>query len=165
MRTAEIAAACGLMALAAFFMVYAVALPIGWQTGRGPGGGAFPFWLSAGMLVSGAVILVQQLRPAAAARHKGRVYIDRQAVAQLVVVSAALIATVALTMWLGVYVAIPLFLLFHLRIVGRQGWGVTIPMVIGAPVVLFFFFEVTLKILLPKGVTEPLFLPLYAAFF
>jgi hypothetical protein len=32
-------------------------------------------------------------------------------------------------------------------------------------VALFFFFEVTLRILLPKGVTEPLFFPLYATFF
>ena len=30
---------------------------------------------------------------------------------------------------------------------------------------LRFFFEVTLKILLPKGWTEPLFIPLYATFF
>lgn len=165
MRKAEIAAACGLMALAAFFMSYAVALPIGWQPGRGPGGGAFPFWLSVGMLITGAVILVQQAMPAAAARHKGRVYIDRQAVAQLVVVSASLLAAVALTPWLGVYITLPLFVLFHLRVVGRQRWTVIAPMVIGTPIVVFFFFEVTLKILMPKGVTEPLFLPLYAAFF
>jgi len=33
------------------------------------------------------------------------------------------------------------------------------------PVFLFFFFEVTLKILLPKGLTEPFFIPLYAKFF
>jgi putative tricarboxylic transport membrane protein len=33
------------------------------------------------------------------------------------------------------------------------------------PVALFFFFEVTLRILLPKGVTEPWFYPLYATFF
>ena len=33
------------------------------------------------------------------------------------------------------------------------------------PIMMFFFFEVTLKIMLPKGVSEPLFLPLYAKFF
>ena len=31
--------------------------------------------------------------------------------------------------------------------------------------VLFFFFEVTLRTLLPKGITEPLFCPLYQIFF
>jgi putative tricarboxylic transport membrane protein len=33
------------------------------------------------------------------------------------------------------------------------------------PIVVFFFFEATLKILLPKGITEPFFFPLYAMFF
>ena len=32
------------------------------------------------------------------------------------------------------------------------------------PVVIFYFFEITLKIILPKGITEPLFLPLYKIF-
>ena len=35
----------------------------------------------------------------------------------------------------------------------------------GVGVFVFFFFEVTLKILLPKGITEPLFFPLYNLFF
>ena len=33
------------------------------------------------------------------------------------------------------------------------------------PVVIFYFFEITLKIILPKGITEPLFIPLYKMFF
>jgi hypothetical protein len=153
------------MALAVFFMVYAVALPIGWEEGRGPGGGAFPFWLSVGMLISGAAILWKQTRHAMAASQRSRVYIDQRAVPQIVVVALSLAVTVALVGWLGAYVAIPAFLLFHLKFTGRQSWLVTAPIVLGTPVLLFFFFEVTLKILLPKGVTEPLFLPLYAAFF
>jgi hypothetical protein len=32
------------------------------------------------------------------------------------------------------------------------------------PIITFFFFEITLKITLPKGVTEPLFYPLYRIF-
>ena len=34
----------------------------------------------------------------------------------------------------------------------------------GAPVVTFFFFDVALRIVLPKGYLEPLFLPLYDIF-
>jgi hypothetical protein len=36
---------------------------------------------------------------------------------------------------------------------------------VGTALVLFFFFEVTLRTLLPKGITEPLFIPLYQIFF
>jgi hypothetical protein len=65
----------------------------------------------------------------------------------------------------GTYVAIPLFMFWYLRIVGRNGWTVTLALTLLTPVVLFFFFEVALLILLPKGITEPLFFPLYAMFF
>ena len=165
MRTAELVTAACLMAFAAFMMVYATALPIGWVDGSGPGGGAFPFWLSAGILATGALIFLREMRPAAAARQRERVFIDPRAYAQLTVVAAALIVTIALIGWLGSYVAIPLFLLFYLKVVGRHGWVLTLIITAMTPVVLFFFFEVTLKILLPKGITEPLFYPLYAMFF
>jgi hypothetical protein len=165
MRTAELTTAAALMALAVALMIHATVLPIGWVDGAGPGGGAFPFWLSAGLFVAAAFIFLREMRPAAAAKQNARVYIDPRAYAQLAVVSAALIAAIALMMWLGTYVAIPLFLLFYLRVIGRHGWGLTLAITLLTPVFLFFFFEVTLKILLPKGVTEPLFFPLYAMFF
>ena len=37
--------------LSVYLMVKSAELPIGWIPNEGPGGGAFPFWLSAGMLV------------------------------------------------------------------------------------------------------------------
>jgi hypothetical protein len=36
---------------------------------------------------------------------------------------------------------------------------------VAMPVVLFLFFEIALNITLPKGLTEPLFYPLYDIFF
>ena len=40
-----------------YFMWHAVALPIGWNgIEGGPGGGAFPFWLSVIMLICSAII-------------------------------------------------------------------------------------------------------------
>ena len=35
---------------------------------------------------------------------------------------------------------------------------------VAIPVVTFYFFEITLSIILPKGITEPLFIPLYKIF-
>ena len=62
-------------------------------------------------------------------------------------------------------VALPLFLFWYLRIFGGHGWTLTLSLTILTPVATFLFFEAVLKILLPKGITEPLFLPLYAFFF
>ena len=51
MLTADRIIAGALMALSLYFMWHATVLPIGWVEGEGPGGGAFPFWLSAIMFV------------------------------------------------------------------------------------------------------------------
>jgi hypothetical protein len=165
MRTAELGIAAALMAFSAILMIHATVLPIGWVRGSGPGGGAFPFWLSAIMLAASGWIFLRELRPAAAARQRARVYVDPRAYAELAVISVALLLTIALMMWLGTYVAIPLFLVFFMKIVARRGWVLTAILSLATPVALFFFFEVALKILLPKGITEPLFFPLYAMFF
>jgi len=150
------------MLLSFYFMWHAVALPIGWngETG-GPGGGAFPFWLSAIMLLASGGILVRSFFPGAKASWT----FDTSMLRALLAVIVALIVTVALIPILGAYVALPLFMFWYLKIFGGNGWIVSLSIPILTPIALFFFFEATLKILLPKGVTEPLFFPLYAMFF
>lgn len=181
MRTAELVTAAALMGLAVWFMVLAAELPVGWVEGRGPGGGAFPFWLGAIMLGCAVAIFVRDLRPGIVWRHRmrdetgqggtdhageeGAPFIDPEARAVLAATVGMLIATVALMQWLGTYVAVPLFLLAYLKLVGRRGWVVSLSLALATPVALFFFFEATLRILLPKGITEPLFFPLYALIF
>ena len=66
--------------------------------------------------------------------------------------------------FVGVYIAIPLFFIFSVRFVGRHSWMTTGALAVATPVVTFFFFEVGLKILLPKGITEEWFYPLYGYF-
>ena len=53
---------------------------------------------------------------------------------------------------------------FYVRFMGKHSWKLTATLAILIPVVIFYFFEITLKIILPKGITEPLFLPLYKIF-
>jgi len=66
--------------------------------------------------------------------------------------------------FVGVYVSVPLFLLFYMRVLGRHSWALSAVTAIVTPVVIFFFFEIALTITLPKGVTEPAFYPLYDIF-
>lgn len=162
MLVADRLIAGAIMALSLYFMSHAVALPIGWngQTG-GPGGGAFPFWLSAIMLVCAGVILARSF----AQNARASFFFDTTMLRPLLLVVGALVVTIALIPWLGAYVAIPAFLFWYLRIFGGHGWVLTLSLTILTPVFLFFFFETTLRILLPKGVTEPFFFPLYAMFF
>ncbi len=162
MLIADRVIAIAIMALSAYFMWHAAALPIGWNgmTG-GPGGGAFPFWLSLLMLSSAGAVLVRSIMQAPSSQH----FFDSQMLRSVIAVVVALFVTIALIPVTGAYVALPLFIFWYLRIYGGHGWLLTGILTVATPLFLFFFFEVTLKILLPKGVTEPLFLPLYAMFF
>jgi hypothetical protein len=92
------------------------------------------------------------------------VYIESHVLGDVGAVAGALIVTVALFSWIGIYGALPLFLIFYLRFLGKHSWLLTGTLSVFIPVVIFYFFEITLKIILPKGITEPLFLPLYKIF-
>lgn len=165
MRAAEILMAAALMALSIYFMVHATVLPIGWARGEGPGGGAFPFWLSLVMLLCAGGILVRELVAAYADRGGHRGFISRGALRDILIVAGSLLVTIAAIHVVGAYVAIVGFLVFYLRVMGRARWRNIAALAVATPVVVFFFFEVALRILLPKGITEPLFIPLYAQFF
>jgi putative tricarboxylic transport membrane protein len=156
--------AAAMMGFAAYLMWHATVLPIGWDGARGPGGGAFPFWLSAIMFVAtGGVFLRSVLSGVRAEDMKP--FFEPGMLGPVLAATLALGLTILLMPIIGAYLAIPLFMLWYLRFFGRNGWTVTLALSLTTPVVLFFFFEVALLILLPKGITEPLFFPLYAMFF
>jgi len=160
--TAERLIAVALMGLSIYFMVHATVLPIGWEGSSGPGGGAFPFWLSAIMLVASAGILLRSFKGVANADLP---FFDSETIGAVAGVAGALVLTILAIPYAGSYIAIFLFQIWYLRFFGKHSWGLTLILTVGTSLFLFFFFEVTLKILLPKGITEPLFLPLYAIFF
>jgi len=164
MRLAELMMAIVLAIFSAYLMWKSAELPIGWIPGEGPGGGAFPFWLAAGMLLSALWILVRAIRGITPQSRSSEPYFDSQSAVLIGLVIGALVLMVGSIHLVGVYGAIPLFFVFYMKIVGRHSWLQTTAFAIGAPVVTFFFFEILLHITLPKGFTEPLFYPLYDIF-
>lgn len=161
MRRAELIMALAMAAVSAGLMWKSAELPIGWIPGEGPGGGAFPFWLSAGMLACTVWILVRWVRRTSPVAASEEPYMDRHALRLFVVGAGSLTAMIALIHVIGVYGAVPLFLIFYMRFVGRHSWALTVALAVVIPVVTFLFFEIALRITLPKGYTEPLFYPLY----
>lgn len=165
MLTADRAIALSIIGMSIYFMVHATALPIGWNGMEGgPGGGAFPFWLSLIMALCAGGILYRSFTTDAG-RDGGTPFFDPEMIRPVASVVIALTLTVALIPIAGAYISLVLFLLWYLRVFGQHSWTLTLSLVVATPVFLFFFFEATLKILLPKGFTEPLFFPLYAMFF
>jgi hypothetical protein len=161
MLKADSLVALALMGFSLYCMWHATVLPIGWIEGEGPGGGAFPFWLALLMLLASGGVLVRALLSAAPLQP----FFDPDTASQVGLVAAALIVTIVLMPILGSYIAIPAFMIWYLRFFGGHSWRLTAALVFGTVLTLFFFFEVVLRILLPKGVTEPLFFPLYQIFF
>jgi putative tricarboxylic transport membrane protein len=163
-RVAELAMAILMGVFSLYLMYKSAELPIGWIPDEGPGGGAWPFWLSVMMLLSCVGIIVNWARRKGAIAVSEEPYIGRGVLIEVGLVALALIVTVGLFSFIGVYGALPLFLLFYLRFLGNHSWGLSVSFALLIPIITFFFFEITLKITLPKGVTEPLFYPLYRMF-
>jgi hypothetical protein len=139
-------------------------LEIGWIPNEGPGGGAFPFWLGVGMLICCMLIFTRQFRQVDVHVESQTSYMDKQTFVLFALVAGSLTITIGLIEFVGVYVAVPLFMAFYLRVIGSHRWLLTGSIATATPLLLFFFFEIALKITLPKGVTEPVFYPLYSIF-
>jgi hypothetical protein len=167
MRKAELAMAVVMGIFSLYLMWKSAELDIGWIPDEGPGGGAWPFWLATAMLLSCIYIILNWLRRASPPSRSDEVFMDKGTMISVGLVAGALIVTVALFYVIGVYGALPLFMIFYVRFLGRHTWPVTAAMAIISPVVTFFFFDIALKITLPKGlpiVEETIFYPLYKIF-
>lgn len=160
-RTAELLMAILMGLLSIFLMWKSAELEIGWIPDRGPGGGAWPFWLSAVMLLCCLITVYRWWRRATPESRSEVEFMDRNTRRINYITVGSLVALLGLTHVIGIYFAIFLFLLFYIRFVGRHTWLLTGILSVSTPIFLFFFFEALLKILLPKGYSEPLFYPLY----
>ncbi|HKI99743.1 MAG TPA: tripartite tricarboxylate transporter TctB family protein [bacterium] len=169
MKRMDAIVAAVLAAFSAYMMWKSTELPIGWIHDYGPGGGAFPFWLSAAMLVCTLIILVRTgLGLTPESQSDAPFFVDGEARRLVLIVGAALTIMIVLTSGIyigevtilpavGVYVAIPLFMIFYMRYLGHHSWPLVLAISILTPVVTFLFFEKLLLILLPKGITDAWF--------
>jgi len=139
-------------------------LPIGWIPEEGPGGGAFPFWLSVGMIICCIAIIVRWFRGTSPLSQSKDEYMSPVAFRMFAIGAGSLTVAIFLFHFVGVYVSLPLYLFFIMRINGRHSWFQISAVALTTVVVTFLFFEIALNITLPKGVTEPLFYPLYDFF-
>lgn len=138
---------------------------IGFIEGEGPGSGFWPFWLSLVMLLSCVWIIVNWARQTSPPSQSLKPFLDTEGKRMLVLVGGGILAFLLLIGVIGFYGAIPLFLIYYIRFLGRHSWVTTLSIAVATPVICFLFFDIAMRIVLPKGLTEPLFIPLYAFFF
>ena len=161
MKRADLVASAVLALLSVYLMLKSMELPIGWLKEEGPGGGAFPFWLAAGMLVCSILIFVRNLLKLSPEGNSTETFMDSETSRLFMTVLISLTIMIGLIHVIGMYGSIPLFFIFYMRYIGKHPWWLVLIVSLSAPVITFLFFEKLLLILLPKGFTEPLFYIFY----
>lgn len=164
MRRAEIVTAIILSVFSVYLMWKSTELNVGYIAGQGPGGGAWPFWLSAVMLVCTLMILVRAVRGRTVPSQSAQPFLDNYGKKMLLQVGGGLLGFIALIDIISIYGAMFFFLLYYLGFLGRHSWRLTIGLAVVLPIVFFFFFEALMRISLPKGMsfTDPVFNYLYS---
>ena len=160
-RTAELVMAIFMALCSIGLMVKSAELNIGWVPDRGPGAGAWPFWLSAGMLLCCLLTLYRWIRRITPESRNMNLYMTRETVIVVGTSAGAILFLLSATHFIGLYMSLMFFLLFYLRVIGRHTWKLTATLTISIPVFIFCLFEWALKIPLPKAITEPWFYPIY----
>lgn len=157
MRKADLYVAAILAFFSVYLMVKSADLPIGIIKGEGPGGGAFPFWLAAGMLICSVLIFIRTYLRISPEGKSTEIFMSREAYRLITTVTIALTIMIGMIHIVGMYVAIPLFMVYYIRQIGAHSWLIALAMAITSAVMTFTLFEKILVIPLPKGLLEPLF--------
>ena len=129
-----------------------------------PGSGFWPFWLGVIMLASCVWTGINWALRRTPASVSTAPFLDPYGWKMLLTVGGGLIGFLLVIEFLGFYAAMLAFLVYYIRFIGRHGWAVTLSIATAVPVVCFFFFDIAMRIVLPKGHSEPLFIPLYDIF-
>ena len=163
MRVGEIVTAGILALMSLYLMLKSTDLPIGYISGRGPGGGAWPFWLSGIMFLSCISIAYNWWREVSPASRSDEPVLDGHGWKSLIFVGGGVIGFVALISIISMYGAIAVFLFYYTWFLGRHGLVFCILLSLISPVALFFFFEGAMRITMPSGLsfTDPVFNFLY----
>ncbi len=160
-RHAELLLAVILALASVALMVKSAELNIGWVQGSGPGAGAWPFWLSAGMLLSCIAIIIRWVMRKTPESNSNEQYVSKTSAKFVGITVAALAVMLLGTHFIGIYISLFAFMFFFIRIMGGHSWLLSILLTVLVPIVVFLFFEWALTIPLPKGISEPLFYPIY----
>ncbi|WP_299677607.1 tripartite tricarboxylate transporter TctB family protein [uncultured Roseobacter sp.] len=163
MRNGEIVTA-GVLALFSLYLMWkSTELPVGYIAGQGPGGGAWPFWLSAIMLLCCGMIAFNWWRGTSPPSQSSEPVLDAYGWKMLIMVGGGIVGFVALVNIISMYGAIAVFLLYYVKYLGRHGWGLSLSLALITPLVFFFFFEGAMRITMPTGMpfTDPVFNVLY----
>jgi hypothetical protein len=163
MRIGEIVTA-GILALFSIYLMWkSTELPVGYIAGKGPGGGAWPFWLSGIMLISCGFTAFNWWRRTSPPSQSDEPVLDGYGWRMLVLVGGGIVVFVGLVEIISMYGAIAVFLFYYTWFLGRHRLWLSLSLSLVTPIAFFFFFEGAMRITMPSGMpfTDPVFNVLY----
>lgn len=160
-RTAELLMGILLAIASIALMIKSAELRIGWVPERGPGAGAWPFWLATGMLLCCLAIIYRWFKGITPESRSTEIYITSRTMALVGTTVAALTLFLVGISHIGIYFSLMAFMFFYIKFMGNHSWLTATLFTILTPVFVFCLFEWALTISLPKGISEPLFYPIY----
>ena len=165
MRMAEIVMGIVMGLFSLYLMWISAELPIGWISGEGPGGGSWPFWLAATMLICCIAIVYRGIKRMTPESISTEPFMNIKTIKLFALNAGSITIMIGLFHIIGAYGAIPAFLIFYLRFLGGHTWALTGAFAIFTPIATFLFFEIALQKTLPKGITDPWFEPIFSFFY
>ncbi|MBO1077935.1 tripartite tricarboxylate transporter TctB family protein [Roseomonas haemaphysalidis] len=126
-------------------------LTVGWAE-DGPQAGYFPFRVGLILMVASLLVAMQAWRGRAALRQVP--VADGPGARRVLGFALPVVALVAVSQWLGLYVGMALYLLGVIRFQGRRPWHVALGVALGVTVATFLVFEKWFLVPLLKGPLE-----------
>lgn len=151
-RTMNIVVALALMTVALVVMIASYRLGAGWEKNVGPASGYFPFYVALIMLITSGATLAQQFIRRGGG--DGGSFIEHHEMIMVLQVLIPMSIFVVLTIYIGIYISMALFIGFFMTWHGRYPLYKTVPVSLAVPVVLFVVFEIWFLVPLPKGPLE-----------
>ncbi len=151
-RTMNIVVSLALMTVATVVMIASYRLGAGWEKNVGPGSGYFPFYVALFMFITSGATLLQQVF--SRVRGGGGSFIAFHEMIMVLQVLIPMTIFVILSIYIGIYISMALFIGFFMTWHGRYPFYKTIPVALAVPVVLFIVFEIWFLVPLPKGPFE-----------
>ena len=150
-RTMNIVVALALMVVGAIVMVSSYRLGSGWAKDVGPDSGYFPFYVSLIMFCAAGVTVLQNVLSARADRSGFIAHGELMKVLQVLI---PMTIFVVLSVYIGIYISMFLFIGFFMMWHGHYSLVKTLPLAIVVPIALFIIFEIWFLVPLPKGPFE-----------
>ena len=150
LRAVEAGAALLFFALGLVVIYDSVRLGARWVD-DGPQAGYFPFYIGLLLCAGSASVLFGALGDAS---KRGKVFVTRGGLRQVLTLVVPAIVYVGLIGWLGIYVSSALFIAFFRWWLGRYPVLKIVPVSVGVVGTLFVLLDLWFKVPLPKGPLE-----------